>query len=381
MSLNALYDDQQRGRCWAEIDLAQLRENLRRYRSALPAGTEIMAVVKADAYGHGDRVVAETLYKDGIRRFAVATVEEGVRLRPALPEAELLILGYTPVKAAACLSEYRLTQTLLSEEYAKALAENEAGAIDCVYALDTGMRRIGLNADDPAMAERAIRSIPAPLRLVGLMSHLCVADMPEDEESFAFTRLQLSRYDAVMARVADLDLQRGSILNSAGGLFSGRGGTVRLGIILYGLKPDRTNALPAGIEPVLSWKCRVAQVKTVHTGDTVGYARTWRADEERRVATLTVGYADGYSRALSNRGYVLLHGRRAPILGRVCMDQTMVDVTGIAETRMGDTAVLLGRDGQEVLTADDMAARIDTIGYEIVTDISPRVPRVILCEK
>ena len=368
----------EKARCWAEIDLEQLKANLRIYQAQLPADSEIMAVVKANAYGHGDQAIAQALYGQGIRRFAVATVQEGVSLRPLLPEAELLILGYTPVEMAGLLSEYRLTQALVSREYADALARAADGPIDCCYAIDTGMRRIGLNAEEPEAAEAAIRAVQAPLRLTGLFTHLCAADTPEDAESAAFTARQVELYDAVLERVSDLALPRCHCLNSAGGLFLGHPGTVRLGIVLYGLKPDASNTLPEGIRPVLSWKCRVAMVKEIAAGDTVGYGRTWTAPEKRRIATLTVGYADGYSRLLSNRGWVLLHGRHAPIVGRVCMDQTMVDVTDIPDTRMGDTAILLGSSGTETLTADDMAALTGTIGYEIVCDISERVPRILV---
>ncbi len=364
-------------RCWTEIDLNQLRSNLRIYQSILAAGSEIMAVVKANAYGHGDRAVSKALYDMGIRRFAVATLAEGIDLRGLLPDAELLILGYTPPEDASLLTAHRLTQALVSREYADALADAATGPVDCCYAIDTGMRRIGLNADDPQAAEAAIRAVRAPLRLTGLFTHLCVADAPQDPVSADFTRLQAERFDTILNRVSDLNMPRSHCLNSAGGLFLGRPGTVRLGIILYGLKPDAANTLPVGVRPVLSWKCRVAMVKTVYSGDTVGYGRTWTAPAERRIATLTVGYADGYSRVLSNRGWVLLHGRRAPVVGRVCMDQTMVDVTDIPDAQMGDTAILLGSDGAETLTADDMAALTGTIGYEIVCDISERVPRII----
>ena len=363
-------------RCWAEVDPGQLKTNLRIYQSLLPEGSEIMAVIKANAYGHGDRMAARTLYDAGIRHFAVAALSEAVGLRALLPDAELLILGYTPPEDAALLTEYRLTQALVSREYADALADAATGPIDCCYAVDTGMRRIGLNADDPVEAEAAVRAVRAPLRLTGLFTHLCVADAPDDPASAAYTRLQTERFDALLDRIRDLDLPRSHCLNSAGGLFFSRPGIIRLGIVLYGLKPDAANKLPEGIRPVLSWKCRVAMVKDVQPGDTVSYGRTWTAGTARRIATLTVGYADGYSRDLSNRGWVLLHGRRAPVVGRVCMDQTMVDVTDIPETRMGDTATLLGTDGAESLTADDMAALTRTIGYEIVCNISERVPRI-----
>ena len=366
----------EQSRCWAEIDLTQLRKNLRVYRATLPAGSDIMAVVKANAYGHGDRSAVKALYDEGIRRFAVATAAEGISLREILPDAELLILGYTPVEMAPLLSGHRLTQTLVSREYAEALADAASAPVECCYAIDTGMRRIGLNAEDPEAAEAAIRAVRPPLRLVGLFTHLCVADMPDDPDSAAFTARQAALYDTLLARISDLSLPRSHCLNSAGGLFLHRTGTVRLGIVLYGLKPDSSNTLPEGIRPVLSWHCRVAMVKTVQPGDTVGYGRTWKAPAARRIATLTVGYADGYSRALSNRGWVLLHGHRAPVTGRVCMDQIMVDVTDIPETKMGDTATLLGTDGSETFTADDMAGLIGTIGYEVVCGISERVPRI-----
>ncbi len=367
----------EQSRCWTEIDHGQLLRNLQVYQAQLHEGTEIMAVVKANAYGHGDRAVVKTLHDAGIRRFAVATLAEGIRLRSAVPDAELLILGYTPAEDAPLLSEYRLTQALVSREHANALAAAAKGPIDCCYAIDTGMRRIGLNAENPDEAEAAIRAVRSPLRLVGLFTHLCVADMPQDAACASFTARQAALYDTLLKRVSDLHLTRSHCLNSAGGLYLDHPGTVRLGIILYGLKPDASNVLPEGIRPVLSWYCRVAMVKEIAPNDTVGYGRTWAAPSARRIATLTVGYADGYSRALSNRGWVLLHGRRAPVVGRVCMDQIMVDVTDIPQTKMGDTAVLLGSDGSETLTADDMAALIGTIGYEIVCDISERVPRVI----
>ncbi len=363
-------------RCWAEVDLDRLTANLRAYRAALNPGTEIIAVVKADAYGHGDVPVERALYGEGVRRFAVATVEEGIRLRETLPDAECVILGYTPPQRADALSEYRLTQTLVDAAYAEALREQAHGEVDCVYAIDTGMRRIGLDAEDLPAAEAAIRSVRAPLRLRGLMTHLCVADAPADDASARFTALQLARFDALAERVRDLSLNSIHCLNSAGGLYAGAHGPVRLGIVLYGLKPDASNTLPAGILPVMSWKCLVAQVKTVCTGETVGYGRTWAADSDRRIATLTVGYADGYPRILSNRGYVLIRGVRVPIVGRVCMDQMMVDVTDCPGVTPGDTAVLCGEDGGETLSADQLAEMAGTIGYEMVCGISARVPRI-----
>jgi alanine racemase len=203
-----------------------------------------------------------------------------------------------------------------------------------------------------------------------LFTHLCVADVPDGRE---FTEEQIGKFKAVAERVADLRLPFVHCLNSAGGLFHAPfGNLVRLGIILYGLKPDRGNELPAGIRPAMTWKSVVSMVKTIRPQETVGYGRTYRAEADTVVATIPTGYADGFSRALSNKGRVTIRGKVAPIIGRVCMDQITADVTGIPGVGIGDEVVLLGGD----YDADDMAADIGTIGYEVVCDIGKRVPRV-----
>ena len=366
-------------RCWAEVDLSRIVRNYRLYRESMKIPKEVMCVVKANAYGHGDVQVSLALEQAGCARFAVSNVEEAVRLRTGGVRGEILILGYTPVSEAKFLTEHRITQTLTDEDYAHALADAADGEIRCHWALDTGMRRIGLNADDPKAAVRTILSTPEPLTVAGLFTHLCAADTPWDGESAVFTRAQQEKAWRIcsLVRAAGKDVVFHE-LNSAGGLFypEDRSSFSRLGIILYGLKPDRGNELPAGIRPALSLKCAVSMVKDIHPGDTVGYGRTFRAERDMRVATLPVGYADGLSRNLSGKGCVLIRGCRAPILGRVCMDQTMVDVSGIPGVAREDEAVILGRSGALSQTADDLAARLNTIGYEIVCGISPRVRRV-----
>ena len=369
-------------RCWAEVDLDQIVRNYRLYAESMKIRREIMCVVKANAYGHGDVPVALALEKAGCGRFAVSNIEEAVRLRSGGIRGEILILGYTPVSEAGLLSANRITQTLTDEGYAQALAAAAEGGIRCHWALDTGMRRIGLNADDPEAAAEAILRTPAPLTVTGLFTHLCAADTPWDDESADFTRAQQEKALQVFSllRAAGRKDLVFHGLNSAGGLFypEDRSAFSRLGIILYGLKPDRGNDLPDGIRPALSLKCAVSMVKDIHPGDSVGYGRTFRAEREMRVATLPVGYADGFSRALSGKGHVLIRGARAPILGRVCMDQTMVDVSNIPGVAREDEAVILGRSGALEQTADDLAEQLGTIGYEIVCGISPRVRRVYL---
>lgn len=355
-------------RSWVEIDLDQLKKNYEIYKSLQPEGREIMAVVKADAYGHGDKEVSEVLSSNGVKHFAVSNIDEALHVR-SVTDGDILILGYTPIDEVQKLVENNITQALLSEEYAEALLSTGL-PIMCQFAIDTGMRRIGLNADDPVECERVIRKYKE--HLTGLFTHLCVADTPEQDE---FTKEQILKFEAACDRVTDLNLAC-HCMNSAGGLWhTGHSSYARLGIILYGLKPDYMNTLPKGVSPVLSWKSVASMVKDVKPGDTIGYGRSYMVEKPMRVATIPTGYADGYSRLLSNKGWVLIEGHKAPIVGRVCMDQMMVDVSEIDGVDIGTEVVLLGQSGDEVITADDLAHLYGTIGYEIVCGINKRVRR------
>ena len=362
------------GRSWVEVSRGTIVKNLDIYRAQIPETMEIMAVVKADAYGHGDRAVAELLSDHGIQNFAVSNIDEALQIRNAGVKGQILILGYTPIERIQDLFEYDLTQAVLSEEYAKKLAETSL-PVKAQFVLDTGMRRIGLNADHPDECERVIREYAGRLNLNGLFTHLSAADTPEQNE---FTEKQIRLFEDVCHRVSDLNLPYCHCMNSAGGLWhdSNTSCFARLGIILYGLKPDYGNTLPSGIEPALSWKSVVSMVKEVVPGDTVGYGRAFTVEHPMIIATIPTGYADGYPRLLSNKAWVLINGQKARIVGRVCMDQMMVDVTDIPDVKMGTDVILLGRSGSESITADDLAHIIGTIGYEIVCGISKRVQRV-----
>ena len=370
-------------RSWTEIDLGQLIKNYYIYKTQLPSDTEIMAVVKADAYGHGDVQCALALQEAGVSFFAVATVKEAILLRENGINAEILVLGYTPMEFAWVLAEYDITQTLISEEYAERLAETSKTRIKCQFAINTGMNRIGLDGTDVKKCAELIHKYSEVFDLNGIFTHLCAADS-ECDSDVEFTKNQISCFDEIVHSLGDIKLKYIHCMNSAGGLFysfSSAGAAkdiVRLGIILYGLKPDINNRLPEGIKPVLSWKTVVSAVNTVRAGESIGYGRSYVAQNDMRVATIPTGYADGYSRHLSNKGYVLIRGKRAQIVGRVCMDQMMVDVSDIPEAAMEDEVVLLGVSGEEVLTADDLAAIAGTIGYEIVCGISKRIERYIL---
>ena len=366
-------------RCYTEIDLGRIERNFGIYRGALSDGFEIIPVVKADAYGHGAVSVASRLYPQGVRLFAAATLSEAIALRKGGIASDILILGYTPLRNAEDIYKYGLTQTLVDECYTRELATATDKRLKVQYAIDTGMRRIGINALRPSVCERLIRYAAARFELTGIFTHLAVAD-GTDSEKTEFTRMQIKRFADIAVSVADLRLPFVHCLNTAGGIAygdlpEGIGKFVRLGISLYGLAPSKDIILPCGIEPALSWYATVTSVRAVKRGENVGYGFGYAAERDGIIATLSVGYADGYSRAASNKAYVLINGQRAPVVGRVCMDQTMVDVSRVSHLRAGDVATLIGADGNERITADDLGEMLGTIGYEVVCGISARVER------
>ena len=343
-----------------------------------------MAVVKADAYGHGAVAVARALSDAGVSKFAVSNLNEAIELRESGIDGEILILGYTPPAFSTELCKYNIIQTVVSKEHAAELATCSDKRLKCHVAIDTGMHRIGLDADNPDECADIIRIYSKKLSISGIYTHFCVADSAETED-VQFTLSQIDKLKNVCDKVADEGINCVHCCNSAGGLYysdtvsaqlCGKG-VVRLGIVLYGLKPDVANKLPDGINPVLSWKTAVTTVKTLQRGDSIGYGRTYIADRTMKIATLSTGYADGYRRDLSNKGYVLIRGRRAPIVGRICMDQMTVDASDIPDVKVGDIATLIGKDRDEKITADDLALLIGTIGYEVVCGISKRVERII----
>lgn len=355
-------------RSWAEIDLRRIRENYELYKAALAPGQKVMAVVKADAYGHGHAEISRLLEDAGVDFFAVSNITEALELRQAGIKGNILILGYTPANCAEMLVQNDITQAVLSPEYAEALAA-QGQKVKVHFALDTGMNRIGLDGDKPAETARLIRAYADKLAVEGLFTHLCAADTPAQD---AFTEAQIAKFTAVADAVRDLSLPYIHYMNSAAGIAHNNGKTVyaRLGILLYGLKPADDFAAPA-VLPALSWKTVISMVKDVLPGEKIGYGLTYEATRPMRVATLPTGYADGYRRALSNKGVVYIAGQPAPIVGRICMDQMMVDVTDIPEAVPGAEVSLLCDE----YTADRMAADIDTIGYEIICGISKRVER------
>lgn len=375
-----MYIESNTKRSWVEVDIDQIIKNYNIYKSRLSGNARIMAVVKADAYGHGDVVICRALWQNGVKLFAVSNIDEAKCLRNSGIGGDILILGYTPPEDFEDLFNFNITQTLLSEEYAELVA-NSGFNIKCQFAIDTGMNRIGLDGSDTEKCAEIIRKYSKKLHLDGFFTHLCVADS-DDAENIEFTRLQIEKYDKIRELTKDLHFPLVHCMNSAGGIFHGGEELVRLGIVMYGLKPDFSNILPDGIAPALSWKSVIMMVKKIKAGESVGYGRSFTATADTWIATIPTGYADGYRRDLSNKGYVLIKGYRAPIVGRVCMDQMMIDISELIACgeaiEIGDEVTLIGKSGKETLTADDMAHMIGTIGYEIVCGISKRVPRKYL---
>ncbi|MDO4944991.1 MAG: alanine racemase [Ruminococcus sp.] len=368
-------------RCWAEISLENIKYNYEQYRKLIHEGTEIMCVVKASCYGHGDDIIAPYLQNElGVTHFAVSNILEGIRLRDMDITGEILVLGYTPPENAEDLVKYDIIQACTELSYAQKLSETKSGRVRIHCAVDTGMTRIGLcGSAEEIAAELSEISKLENISLEGAFTHFAAAD-GLDKESHLYTKRQSDKFFNVcsLAEQAGVSLKHKHSLNSAGGLFyyDSRNTLARLGIILYGLYPDPALTLPFEPKPVMTLKAVISQIKYIGEGTTVSYGRTYTADKKIKLATVTAGYADGYPRALSNIGEVIVGGKLCKITGRICMDQFMCDVTEVENVRVGDEIILMGDDNGLRITADDIAGKIGTIGYEAVCNISSRVPRI-----
>ena len=371
---NRLKTELQFSRAWIELDREALGWNLGLLRDRLPKGCGLMPAVKANAYGHGMALVARELEALGVSAFCVAAAQEGAELREAGVSEEILILGYTCPQWASLLSQYRLTQTIPDLAYATAL-DSQGWKIPAQLKIDTGMRRLGVDSGD--LRDMAGVFACKNLEITGAFTHLCA---PEDED---FTLAQGQAFFSAVnyLRSMGFPLPKAHLLSSYGLLqYPQLGGDwARVGIALYGMlsTEEDTKACALPLRPVLSLKARVAQVKTLSPGETAGYGRRFRADRETRLATLSVGYGDGLPRSLScGKGAVLLRGKKAPFAGQICMDQALVDVTGIPGVSPGDTAVVIGSSGTEEQTACQLAGQAGTIANEILSRLGPRLPRV-----
>ncbi len=369
-------------RAWAQIDLAAIAHNARALQACLPRGCRLMAVVQADAYGHGAAAVAGCLWRMGVRAFAVATLEEGAALRRCGVTGEILILGYTSPARVPELLRWRLSQTAADAAHAAALAEAARGKrrpLPVHIAVDTGMHRLGVPAENIRQTARLLQ-LPG-LKVRGLFTHLAVSDSlaPADE---AFTRAQLAAFAALLRGLRETGcalppvhaLASGGILNYGQLPLS----YARAGIALYGAygaTGSETRTAPALI-PALSLHARVVSVRTVPAGACAGYGRAFCAARRTTLAVVSIGYADGVPRALGEGcGTALLRGTRVPVVGRVCMDQLFVDATDTGAA-VGDVVTLIGRDGDACITAGEAAAAAGTIANELLCRIGARTARV-----
>ena len=368
---------------WIEVDAAALRANLAQLRHRLPPGCRLMAVVKANAYGHGAVEVTTTLAAAGADAFAVATLGEALELRAAGIATPILVLGYTPAPQIAEAARHGITLTVFdraSLEAAAATAQQLHRQITLHLKVNTGMNRLGVAPEEVAPLLEAAQHMPG-LHLEGIFTHFATAD-----SDLAYAREQFARFQAMLADLTERGLRPplAHAANSAALLTLPEThlDMVRSGIALYGLDPDVDSCpLPPGFQPALSWKAQVAQVRALRAGDSVSYGREFIADRPMTVATLPVGYADGFPRRPHHWDHVLIHGEPAPILGRVCMDQTIVDVTDLharTPVRQGDEAVIIGRQGDAAISAATAAARLGTINYDVVSRILSRVPRLLV---
>ena len=374
-------------RTWAEIDLDALLNNYRLIREKVTDGCRVMAIVKADAYGHGAVEVARVFHEQGVDWFGVSNLEEAIQLRQAGLTEPILILSYTPAEEAARLSEYRVTQSVVTAAYGAELNEQAKAAgvtVDVHLKVDTGMSRVGFfyheaERDAAALDEMASVCALSNLHPTGIFTHFAVSDEADGE---AFTRLQFARFtDAIeRLRARGITFPLRHCCNSAATLRFPEMhlDMVRPGLILYGMMPSAFMNELLALTPVMTVKARVSMVKPVPADETVSYGRTYRTEQPATLATVPVGYADGYSRRLSGRAYMLVHGHPAPVVGRVCMDQCMLDVTDIPDVHADTTVTVFGVDEGAALPVEDFAAWSDTINYEAVCAVGKRVPRLFI---
>ena len=368
-------------RTWVEINLDALECNFDAVREELPENMKILAVVKANAYGHGAIGIAKFL-EDKADYLAVAATDEALELRKNGVNCPILILGHIPYGDYDNIVKFNITPTISDFYEAELLSKAavKAGVTAPLHiAVDTGMNRIGFLVNAESVKEiKEINSLPN-IKIEGVFSHFAAADISDK----TYTRKQVEKFDQFMKTLSaeGVNAPIKHLYNSAAiADLEKKYDMVRQGIILYGLRPSdevEFNNIKVP-QPVMSMKTRVVQVKTLPAGECISYGCTYTTEKETKVATLCAGYADGVTRVLSNNGEVLIRGKRAKIIGRVCMDQFMVDVTDIPDVEAGDTATIFGTDGEETISVDEIAKKANTINYEIICNINSRVTRVYM---
>ena len=369
-------------RAWLEIDRKALEHNVRLFQRLLPDTCQLMPAVKAQAYGLGAVLVAQELNRLGIQAFCVASAEEGIELRENGITGEILILGYTAPEQFDVLDAYQLTQTVVDFSYAKQLNQYDK-PIHVHIAIDTGMHRIGERSEH--FEELCTMFEMKQLAIDGIFSHLCVSD-GQNVSDQNYTRAQAECFQQIVQRLEAKGYHCGKKhLLASYGIFSYpeyAWDYARVGVALYGTLSNDADTKTIGKEllPVFSMKARIASVRNLNAGETAGYGRQFVAEKQSRIAVITIGYADGLPRCLSNGiGQVLVHGKKVPIVGRICMDQALIDISELEDdmVKTGDVVTLIGTDGNEMLTAADMAETAGTITNEILSRLGSRLERYI----
>jgi len=364
---------------WLEIDLGRIRSNLAHFRRLMGPDCQLCAVVKGNGYGHGAVPVSRAALEAGCETLAVAMLCEAQQLREAGLDAPILVLGESCADEAPGIVSLGATAAVATREMAEALngAAKAAGRIADVHVkIDSGMGRQGVRWDEVDGLAARIAELDH-LRVSGLFTHFAVAESDAD-----FTRWQFANFVSAAQRVEAVlgPIPFKHCSNTAGAVLypETRQSMVRLGVGWCGLNPGLPPEHMAGLLPTLSLRAKVVLVKTLHPGDSAGYGRCWRADACRRIALLPLGYCDGYPRALSSNAEVLVRGKRVPVVGRISMDATLVDVTGAGDIQVGEEAVLVGRQGDEEIGIEELARRAGTIVQDVVATFGPRLPRVYI---
>lgn len=366
---------------WAEINLNNLKNNIKAIKSKV-GDKEIIATVKANAYGHGAVDVAPVLLENGATRLAVAVITEALELRRAKIGAPIIILGFTPLDFSKEIITNEIEQTVYNYEYAKSLSDeaiklNSKAKIH--IALDTGMGRIGFLPSEESIEEiKKIFKLPG-IKVEGIFTHFATSD--EADKEYSMMQYEKFKYVCNAIEEAGIEIPLKHVSNSAAiiDLEETYLDAVRPGIILYGYYPsEEVKKDLIKIEPVLTLKAKIANLKTLHKDMYISYGRTFKTERESKIGTLPIGYADGYSRSLTGKGKVLINGKWAPVVGKICMDQCMIDLTDIEDVKLGDEVILLGEDSNKKMDADDIAELLGTISYEVLCMIKNRVPRVYI---
>lgn len=368
----------EKNRAWLSIDTSNLLHNVKELQGIMKGDCKLMAVVKANAYGHGSVETAASLNNAGIKNFAVATLNEGIELRLSGIRGEILVLGYTDVSYARELKEYRLTQTVVDYSYGMEL-ESKKIPVNVHIKIDTGMHRLGMESKD---LER-IREIFSfkYLNVTGMFTHLCAADSRNLEDIY-FTEKQTESFYRLVDELKAIGIKVPVHVQSSYGLLNYNElpcDYARIGIAMYGClssAKDKTVIMPE-LKPVLSLQSRLVLIRNIPAGESVGYGRVYQPSEDRTIGILSIGYGDGYPRELSEgKGQVLIKGVKVPVIGRICMDQLMIDITGIQGIKRGDIATLMGGSTNEMIPADEVADSAGTIANELLSRLGNRLPRI-----